>query len=115
MSELGMDRATGRPLAGRAHMVQSIFHILTTRLGTRGAYRRHYGSRVPDFVDRLAVAGDMLLLFAETAQALADWEDRFRLTRVQAEQVARGRVRLMLTGIEVATGENLTFGEEVSL
>ena len=115
MSELGMDRTTGRPLAGRGHMVQSIFHILTTRIGTRGAYRRHYGSRVPDFVDSPAESGTMVLLFAEVAQALADWENRFRLTRVQAEQIARGKVRLVLTGVETATGEEITFGEEISL
>ena len=46
----GMDRETGKPLAGTPHLQQSLRDILSTLLGTRVG-RREYGSLVPEMVD----------------------------------------------------------------
>ncbi len=78
---IGMNATTGKPLAGDAHLVQSIADILTTPIGTR-VMRRDYGSALFELIDAPLNALTRLRLFAATADALRRWEPRIRLTRV---------------------------------
>lgn len=78
----GMDAATGKPLEGTAHLIQSIGDILSTPIGTR-VMRRDYGSLLPELVDQPANDFTRLRLFAATAIALLRWEPRLRLKRVR--------------------------------
>lgn len=76
-----MDATTGKPLAGDAHLAQSIDDILTTAIGTRVGLR-DYGSALFELIDAPLTALVRLRVFAATAVALARWEPRLRLTRV---------------------------------
>lgn len=78
---IGMDRNTGRQLAGDAHLAQSIADILTTPIGTR-VMRRDYGSALFELIDAPLNALTRLRLFAATADAIRRWEPRLLLTRV---------------------------------
>ena len=77
----GMDRETGKPLGGTAHLQQSLRDILSTLLGTRVG-RREYGSLVPEMVDQPGNALGRQRLIAAIVAAIARWEPRLRLTRV---------------------------------
>lgn len=101
---IGMNASTGKPLAGDAHLVQSIADILTTPIGTR-VMRRDYGSALFELLDAPLNALTRLRLFAATADALRRWEPRIRLTRValidgegSGTGFAGGRATLQLEG-----------------
>lgn len=94
----GVDRRTGRPLAGWSHCLQSIEHILTTALGTM-VMARDYGSDVPNRIDRPANEREIAGLAMAAAQALAKDEPAFRLRRAVVKDVtAAGVVELHLAG-----------------
>lgn len=78
---IGIDRVTGRALAGNAHLGQSIADILSTPIGSR-VMRRDYGSMLPDLVDQPANPITRQLVFAATAVAIARWEPRIAIRRV---------------------------------
>lgn len=94
---VGMDRNTGQPLAGLAHLSQSIRDILTTRRGTR-RMRPEYGSNLPNLVDAPVNPGWKSALQAEIAAALNRWEPRLRLDRVEVLAVVGGEIRMRLAG-----------------
>lgn len=77
----GMDRSTGKPLAGADHLEQSIGDILGTPLGTRLG-RREYGSLVPQLLDQPNNELGRMRLFAAAALALLRQEGRARISRV---------------------------------
>lgn len=77
----GMDRHTGKPLSGLAHLRQSCADIIGTPLGTRICLRE-YGSFVPELIDQPMNQLTRTRIFAATALALSRWERRLRLTRV---------------------------------
>lgn len=77
---LGINAQTGQPLSGIDHLRQSIRDILTTRIGTR-VMRRDYGSRLHALVDNPMTPRLAMDLYSATAEALARWEPRFKLTR----------------------------------
>ena len=93
-----MNRWDGTPLSGWPSVLQSIAVILTTPLGSR-VMRRDFGSELPFLIGRPMVSEVQLAVFAATAQALARWEPRFRLTGVQVlEATPRGTFGLLLRG-----------------
>ena len=95
---LGMDRSTGAPLDGDAHLAQSIGDILTTPVGTR-VMLRDYGSMLFELIDRPINAATRLLFLAASADAIARWEPRIRLTRVNFSTTgADGRAALDIEG-----------------
>ena len=102
----GTNATTGKALGGIAHLRQSILDILTTPLGSR-VMRRDYGSRLFELVDAPLNRRTLLELYAATAEAIARWEPRFRLTRVQATNARPGQVELDLTGEYLPTGESV--------
>lgn len=77
----GMDRISGKPLAGADHLAQSIGDILGTPIGTRVA-RCDYGSHVPAQLDQPNNAAGRTRIFAAAALALLRQEGRARISRV---------------------------------
>lgn len=102
---IGMDRRTGQPLSGVAHLRQSIEDILGTPLGSR-RMRPEYGSRLRRMVDLPVNDGWKSAVQAEVARALGRWEPRLKLQRVQVVAVVGGRVSFALTGQHL--GESVT-------
>lgn len=78
---IGMDRNTGKPLTGMAHIIQSLMDIITTPIGSR-VMRRAYGSYVFKLLDAPLTGVTRLLLSAYTASAVARWETRVKLRKV---------------------------------
>lgn len=94
---LGVDRRSGQPLSGIAHLRQSIEDILTTPLGSR-RMRPDYGSKLRRFVDLPVNEGWKSAVQAEVARALGRWEPRLKLERVRVTAVVGGQITLQLTG-----------------
>ncbi|MEW9679545.1 GPW/gp25 family protein [Pseudomonas sp. TE50-2] len=94
---IGMDRRTGQPLSGVAHLRQSIEDILTTPLGSR-RMRPEYGSQLRRYVDLPVNEGWKSAVQAEVARALGRWEPRLKLERVKVVAVLDGQVCLALSG-----------------
>lgn len=99
---IGMSRETGTALDGTRHLAQSIGDILSTPLGAR-VMRRDYGSDLPDLIDRPLNGETLVDVYAATADALARWEPRLRLTRVSIADAVAGHLILVLEG-ETADG-----------
>ncbi|WP_456267651.1 GPW/gp25 family protein [Kushneria sp. AK178] len=102
----GTNAQTGRSLSGIDHLRQSLRDILTTPIGTR-VMRRDYGSRLFELIDAPMNNTTLLELYAATAEAVARWEPRFRLTRVQVASAAPGHVVLDLHGRYLPNGQAL--------
>lgn len=94
---IGMDRRTGQPLAGHAHLVQSVEDILTTPVGSR-RHRPEYGSHLRRYVDLPVNEGWKSAVQAEVARALGRWEPRLKLERVKVVAVVGGEITLQLKG-----------------
>lgn len=94
---IGMDRHTGQPISGIAHLRQSIEDILTTPLGSR-RMRPDYGSHLRRYVDLPVNGGWKSTVQAEVARALGRWEPRLKLDQVSVESVLDGQVGLVLHG-----------------
>ncbi len=99
---IGLDRRTGQPLSGVAHLKQSIEDILTTLLGTR-RMRPEYGSKLRRLIDLPVNDGWKSAVQAEVARALGRWEPRLRLERVRVVAVMGGRIDLELAGVYLGT------------
>ncbi|MFJ4111467.1 GPW/gp25 family protein [Pseudomonas sp. NPDC089758] len=95
---IGMDRRTGKPLSGLAHLRQSIEDILTTPIGSR-RMRPEYGSSMRRYVDLPVNEGWKSAVQAEVARALGRWEPRLRLERVKVVSVVGGQITLQLSGV----------------
>ncbi|AZL75236.1 GPW/gp25 family protein [Pseudomonas sichuanensis] len=94
---IGLDRRTGQPLSGIAHLRQSIEDILSTPLGSR-RMRPDYGSQLRRYVDLPVNDGWKSAVQAEVARALGRWEPRLALERVRVVAVLDGQVSLALSG-----------------
>ncbi|WP_127076147.1 GPW/gp25 family protein [Rhodomicrobium lacus] len=98
----GLDRVTGRPLDGFAHVVQSIDVIFTTRLGDR-VMRRWFGAIGSALLGRLLVPKTILLFITTLATALDLWEPRFKVARIDtsgntADAIRLGQLALVIEG-----------------
>lgn len=93
---IGLDRRTGQPLSGIAHLRQSIEDILTTLSSRR--MRPDYGSQLRRYVDLPVNDGWKSAVQAEVARALGRWEPRLALERVRVVAVLDGQVSLALSG-----------------
>ncbi len=93
---LGMDRHNGRSLHGDAHLVQSIYDILTTPKGSL-LMTRDYGSDLPDIIDNPINPLTLIDVYQATAEALVKWEQRIKLKRVQLQEASeKGKMELSL-------------------
>lgn len=80
----GINRITGKPLDGVAHMFQSLQVIATTSRGTR-VERRNFGNRLPRLVDRSISPLTLIDFYAELADVVRE-EPRFRLARMNLSE-----------------------------
>ncbi|VVS90708.1 GPW/gp25 family protein [Desulfoluna spongiiphila] len=103
---VGMDAETGARLSGYDHLKQSIGDILATPLGSR-VMRRDYGSRLPELMHAPMTPGLNVEIFAAVAEALATWEKRFRLTRVESVSAGPGQLTLSLRGDYLPLGKEI--------
>ena len=107
----GMDRHTGRPLAGADHLRQSIADILSTPVGTRIG-RRDYGSLLPELLAQPLNDLGRLRIFAAAALALLRQEERARIERITLDAGdAPGRAVLRIVGrrADVAPAQPFAF------
>lgn len=100
----GLDRRTGRPLGGFAHVIQSLEVIFTTRIGSR-VMRRFFGSEIPGLLGKNIVPSTFLKFATAVHVAIELWEPRFHLVQVTfprdtngPENVRRGRIGIALYG-----------------
>lgn len=100
---IGLDRRTGQPLSGVAHLKQSIEDILTTPVGSR-RMRPQYGSHLRRYVDLPVNEGWKSAVQAEVARALGRWEPRLKLERVRVVAVVGGQIALSLSGVYLGDG-----------
>lgn len=91
----GMNRHTGRQIEGAEHLAQSIHDILTTPKGSL-VMLRDYGSDLPDIIDQPITGETMIDVYQATAEALAQWEPRHKLARVQILATEPGKIELEL-------------------
>lgn len=97
----GMDRRTGKPLAGADHIRQSIEDILGTPLGTRLG-RRDYGSELPELFDQPMNELGRIRVFAATALAIMRQERRARISQISlATGATRGAFVIRIIGRRV--------------
>lgn len=94
----GMNATGGTALAGDEHLAQSIADIVTTPIGSR-VMLRDYGCLLFDLLDRPLTRATLLLGAMAVTMALARWEPRIAVTRVEfAGDFAAGQVTLNVTG-----------------
>lgn len=91
-----MSRTTGLSLQSEIeHIRQSIQDILTTPIGTR-IMRRSYGSLLSQLIDSPFNDTTRMQLYAATATALIQWEDRINLESISVEFIEQGKFILDL-------------------
>jgi phage baseplate assembly protein W len=104
---IGMDRRAGRAVAGDAHLAQSLGDLLSTPKGSR-VMRRAYGCDLMGLIDAPINPARSVDVVMAVAEAVAAWEPRIRLTRVEIGDAAPGRLAVTLHGVvegrETATG-----------
>lgn len=94
----GMDRITGKPLSGDEHLVQSIWDIITTPLGTR-VMLRDYGCLLFFLLDMPMTRAVLLLGAMSITMALGRWEPRIAVTKVSFEgDLASGQAVVIVEG-----------------
>lgn len=95
----GMNRDTGKPLAGLDHLRQSIADILGTPLGTR-VCRRDYGSLLPELLDQPMTSLTRIRLYAAAALALSRQEPRVRVSRIaMGDATTASGAELVIAGV----------------
>lgn len=103
----GVDASTGKAIDGIDHFRQSVREILTTPIGSR-IMRRTFGSRLFKLIDAPTNQSLRMDLVAATADALARWEPRMRLQKVEVTMPSPGAVVLDVTGIYLPEGRVIT-------
>ncbi|MCZ9131596.1 GPW/gp25 family protein [Escherichia albertii] len=93
----GIDSATGKPLAGNAHLRQSVADILSTPVGSR-VLLREYGSRLFSLLDNPQDDFTRVRIVRETVTALERWEPRLTVLRVEVDWREVGCFWLTLIG-----------------
>lgn len=105
---LGMDRNTGKLLSGTDHIRQSIVDILTTPLGTR-VMLPEYGSKLFDLVDNPTDPSLAMRIIMESAGAIARWEPRVRIDRINVLAVDIGKITILIIATNIETQQRLEF------
>ena len=103
----GVDATSGGPVAGAAHLRQSIRDILTTPIGSR-VMRRTYGSRLFELVDAPLNAENIARIIAAAAEAIDVWEPRYRVRHIAVAAAGEAHVSLDLDGEYLPEGVPLS-------
>ncbi len=93
----GTNANTGFVLDGKAHLKQSLECLLSTPLNTR-IMRRDYGSALFDLIDKPQSDSTKLDIISATATAIAAFEPRFLLTKVELINQTSSSLLLSLHG-----------------
>jgi phage baseplate assembly protein W len=91
----GMNRITGKRLAGVDHIRQSIMDILTTPRLSR-VMRRLYGSTIKELIDSPMNDSGVSQLIAAIADAIFRWEKRIRVKKIEIEKMQSGKIDITL-------------------
>lgn len=104
----GMNRSTGKVLAGTDHIRQSVIDILTTPLGTR-VMLPDYGSNLQDLVDNPSDPVLAIKIIMASAGALAKWEPRIRVDKVKpvALDAKTGKMAIDIEATDIETRKRL--------
>jgi phage baseplate assembly protein W len=100
----GMNKTTGRPLVGLAHLRQSIADILSTPVGSRPMWRG-YGSRIFQRIDAPMTGELVAEIYSDVVEALFNYEPRFEVSAVSVVSIDAGKIVLNLEGKYL--GENI--------
>ena len=100
---LGMDRNTGKPLSGTDHICQSIVDILTRVM------LPEYGSKLFDLVDNPTDPSLAMRIIMESAGAIARWEPRVRIDRINVLAVDIGKITILIIATDIETQQRLEF------
>lgn len=84
-----ISRFTGLEITDAVELGEAITTILSTPVGSR-VMRRDFGSDLPRLIDAPVNGETIVDLYAAVADALAKWEPRITLTRVQLVGAAAG-------------------------
>ena len=104
----GLSNTTAAAIREPDHLAQSVRDILTTPVGSR-VMRRDYGSRIPELIDQPLTGALRLQVFAEVVEALARWEPRIQVERLElTPQGPTGRAVLTLEARILAGGRLTT-------
>lgn len=110
----GIDRHTGKPIDGWAHVQQSLGVLFTTPRLSR-VMRRHVGSNLARLVDEPISPVTVIKFYAAVAKATQDFEPRFRITRMRidpesAPTISAGGVTMDIEGVYYPRGHLGDFG-----
>jgi phage baseplate assembly protein W len=109
----GMNATTGAGFADEIdHIRQSIKDILTTPIGSR-VMRRDYGSLIPELIDQPGNAANLLRLKAASIGAIARWERRIVIKRIDFDFDATGKAVIDIDSVRVggaARNTNMSVG-----
>lgn len=96
----GVDRWTGRPVSGWAHVVLCLEAIFATPFGSR-VMRRWVGSLIPNMLGENIEPRTLLRFFTALYASLA-FEPRFALTKIDIlsspDELRTGKLRIELQG-----------------
>lgn len=99
----GVDRNTGRLIAGWPHVEQSIGVILTTPKVSR-VMRRAFGSDLPRLVDAPMSATNVVDFYVAVATSIRENEPRFRVARMSVAAATPGAITLLADGVYYPRG-----------
>jgi len=98
----GINRSTGKVLAGWSHVMQSLGVIFSTSFGER-VMRRHFGSFVPVVLGEKLVPSTLLKFWTAICVAIEIWEPRYKVTRIvpaaSPEQMRQGILGYRIEGV----------------
>lgn len=103
---LSIDENTGQVIIGWPVVKQSIGRIFRTKAGSR-ILQRHFGSRLPDFIDQPYTESWIGYIYAAMAEALVSFEPRFVLERLEvidASEPEKGILCVKIAGVFIPNG-----------
>lgn len=102
----GMSKYNGGYVDDLDHLKQSIVDILTTPRGSR-VMCRNYGSNLFYLTDQPINRELFPKIYTAVAEALEEWEPRFKLEKITINSIKEGRVNLSLYGRYLITQQKI--------